>query len=383
MYTFVLYCIVSGELLLHFFHYYSYEFPFSSHAITIHSSSTDILSKEEALKIATQCAPPNLPFKQQSFRLSSLTIQDPLELTHNIGKNIHPKALDSMKHNMSLARNTMVTLLHSETPRDGNSILSLFDDFIPAQPHLVKEKTSRILNFDRNTISNVFRKVPAFSELVGLDVGLTSNYVRGRLAIVVLKTLVSIIESEHGFICIPVTEEECTSSNSTPTTTPNHQLNTSISPLSTESVQSVKRQRSDHYHQDNGDSQDDDDVIGDKRVKLDDNEEGQNEACTSVTALIESHSLSPEGHGVYPGQVKCTVSENTWTHRRRFRRQEGMSQATPLDPPILIFTMSCVPIKAVPDDSLVSIKFTVHPHDEFVTEFQTFFAYFKKFVLHS
>lgn len=335
------------------------------------------MPKEDATEVATQCAPPNLPYKHKSFKVSCLTIQDPLELTHNVAKNISPKSLDILKRSMSTARDTMESLLHSDESSD-KSILSIFGNYAPLQSSSTDGKTSRVIDFNQENISNVFRKVPAVNELVGLEIGLISRYVKERLGAVVLKTLVSVLETELGFTCVPVTGDD-----TLPVLASSQvYVPTSLSSSLTEPVRPVnlvKRQRNDREPDimcDEGES--DNAGIGEKRVRLDHQYGG-----TSITALLESHSQSPTGHGFYPRLVNCSTSINTWTHRRRIKRQEGgVSQATPLDPPILQFTMSCVPVNAVPDHSLVSIELSVHQNEDFVTEFQTFFAYFKKFVLH-
>ncbi len=322
---------------------------------------------------------------------------------------------------------TMETILHSQDDNIFNLFANLSPSLIQSPSKAVK--THQTICFSLDNILKLFRKIPSLSELsvtILNVIDISSKYVREKLTILVLQSLVYILENDLGFHCIPIANDITNFVQTTQTTpismhqqaTPitmqqqqstliqipsltipsvphipspslqdtsnsTTQLDNTCSQLSPdggryESGEStiqplIKRQREIH-------NEDEKESVSDfleKKVKL-------NGSQQSVIGLLESHCIAG---GIGPSTVQCTANINTWTNRRRNRRQQGVVQATPTpnDPPILQFVMSVVDSYVADSSSGIvsAVQLSVIEDNNllFVEQFQTFFAYFKKNVI--
>ena len=367
-------------------------FIFTTQAITIHTPPDKIITKEVASAVASGNSPPG---SNPRFNITPLTVQDPIELVHNVTKTVSIKSLEVLKNAMTTSCVTMETILQSHE----ESIFSLFENLSsPGQSPSKVVKTHQMLCFSLENIANLSRKISTISELSNViqRVDVTSKYIRSKLGTVALKSLVDILESDLGFNCVPITKDinnypalELPSQTPSliPTTVPpivpplqpsSFSVAPQMHPVLPGSVfESVdpllmKRQRNEKQDED----KESESHIHQKKTKLNKDDEH------SVIALLERHCLTSNG-AVYPNAVQCSTSINTWMNRRRNRRQRGMVQVTPTsnDPPILQFIMSVVDSYVDGSCKIISIELCVPELEDMTKEFQTFFAYFKKSVI--
>ena len=390
----------TGELLLHFFHFYSNIFDFSNDVVAIHAPSNQQLSITEAVDMSSAHAPSNLPDKLLTMKVGCVCVQDPIELSHNVTKSLNHRTLSVLKGELTRAYQIMQEL-HSPSAIDtirSLGILSLFSssDCVHKQP-----KTSDILHFTLTNICSLLSKVPVLSPLVETlpQLDLQSQYTINKLHLVVLRALVCILETDLGFNCLsqqPYVDMSpllTTSTSLAPVMQEDNNSNmTSIivgTSLQTEVISDRKRQRSD------------DDEIPSISLEIEDiNDFKKSKAQSSIgpISILEQYCCMDNGSS-FPSVVQCTAFTNSWTHRRKWKRQlvnnpavttNDLTSLPSNSTPILQFNLSIANPSALTsaerggikhEETVVRILVKVSDEDKSEDEFPNFFAFFKKLIL--
>ena len=338
--------------------------------------------------MAKQASPSCVPEKHNRLRVTPLCVQDPIELSHNVAKNVSHSALETLKREMARSCVTMETLLRSVQSCD-RGILHLLGNKTPPSPSYSTAKTPKgqqALTFAVSNVCNLLNKTPptmGVSDIIAL-VDTSSQYVREKLSMIVIKSLVHVLQSDLGFTCAEATTTIATTDDA-------HGLSVAIiSPVQFPITIPGPQGSSDNTHIVTKRSREDEDCHEDCDLPLESGEGGEvkrvksfgTDAQSNAIALLEKHCLVGDGGGLYPRSFLCTSFTNTWTHRRRFRRQNVAPPtclaATPTDTPLLQFTMMTAPNS---NDDVIVVEFNVTENFGFMNEFLTFFAFFKKVVL--
>ena len=337
--------------------------------------------------MANQASPSCVPQKNsRPLRVTPLCVQDPIELSHNVAKNVSHSTLETLKREMARSCVTMETLLRSVQSCDGGILHLLGNETTPSSGYSIAKapKGQQALYFAVSNICNLLNKTPptmGVSDIIAL-VDTSSQYVKEKLSILIIKSLVHVLQNDLGFTCAEAT----TTTNearglSLAITHPMQFPGTIPGPLGSSDNTQIATKR----------SREDEDCHEDCDPPLVSREGGEvkrvksfgTDAQSNAIALLERHCLTGDGGRLYPRSFLCTSFTNTWTHRRRFRRQNvapptGLA-ATPTETPLLQFTMTTAPNSN--DDVIVTVEFNVTENFGFMNEFLTFFAFFKKVVL--
>lgn len=345
-------------------------------------------------------APSNLPDKLLTMKVGCVCVQDPIELSHNVTKSLNHRTLSVLKGELARAYQIMQEL-HSPSAIDtirSLGILSLFSssDCVHKQP-----KTSDILHFTLTNICSLLSKVPVLSPLVETlpQLDLQSQYTINKLHLVVLRALVCILETDLGFNCLsqqPYVDMSpllTTSTSLAPVMQEDNNSNmTSIivgTSLQTEVISDRKRQRSD------------DDEIPSISLEIEDiNDFKKSKAQSSIgpISILEQYCCMDNGSS-FPSVVQCTAFTNSWTHRRKWKRQlvnnpavttNDLTSLPSNSTPILQFNLSIANPSALTsaerggikhEETVVRILVKVSDEDKSEDEFPNFFAFFKKLIL--
>ena len=388
---------VTGELLLHFFHFYSNIFEFSTDVVAIHAPSNQQLSITEAVEMSSAHAPSNLPDKLQTMKVSCLCVQDPIELSHNVTKSLNHRSLAVLREELARAYQIMQEL-HSPSATDTIRSLGVLSLFSSSECAHKQPKTSDILHFTLTSICSLLSKVPVLSPLVVtlpmLD--LQSLYTVNKLHLVVLRALVCILETDLGFNCLSqqfytdVSPLLTTSTSLEPRTQEDSNTNMAsiiVGPsLQTEVISDRKRQRSD------------DDEIPSVLIEnenTNDFKKSKGQSSIGPISILEQYCCMDNGHP-FPSVIQCTAFTNSWTHRRKWRRQlasnpsSATNDLTSTSIPILQFNLSIADPSTLTStergginhqETVVRILVKVSDGDKSADEFPNFFAFFKKLIL--
>ena len=339
--------------------------------------------------MASEGASPEVPERYKKFKVTSLCVQDPIELGHNVGKSLSPKKLEILKKAMQ--KSCMIVEELIQMPN--SNILSLFG-YKQTQPllHSITDlpRTHRIIPFNKERIISLFSKLPCLAELAChikvLDT--TSEYLKSRVRIVVLRALVSILENDFGFSCASVTEKSVPEKMQPLTLDPSEQV--TAEHVKSRSLLLTKRPREDEEDKEVETEETVEDWVDEsvvegqqKRVRL------ESDMGQSPTAMLERQCLTDDNKD-FPSMVRCTAAANTWIHRRQMKRQQEKGQsafATPNHPPVLQFVMTSLDPKSDPymlDATQADVWIemcVIEDVDIMIKEFHTFYAFFKKLVL--
>ena len=404
----VLVCLFpTGELLLHFFRFYSEHIDFSFHVVTIHTLVGQPVLVADAVREAEANLTESVPHKVRTFKISSMCVQDPFELSHNVTKSLSPETFATLLEEMNRAFRIMSGLVASGVTASGQSsfqsgsFLCLFDPHTHAlfpRAALKQPKLTHCMFLPLGKVASLLEKVPTVSPLVEHigRLNTSSQHVASMVGVVVLSAIIQLLEHDLGFECAPM--RDVVPPSSLPSNPYVGSPTASGTPESVFSVGSqalhagASRKRS---HDSETLSMDEDVVFMDD-VTLDEPKRARTvpENEDPSFALLSQHALNAEGL-LRPSCYRCTAHAKTWLKRRQLRRQMKNKESSVNQDgvrPLLSPSSSSASVRPVLE-MVVSVD-VAHPHQvkdaicaiklvlvdkSFVSDFQLFFAFFKKF----
>ncbi len=434
-----------AELLLHFFHFYSAAFDFRKHVIAVHCPPNERLSIADACRLAeerrAEVAPPQAG-KKISFAVSPVCMQDPFDLSHNLGKSFTKSSckilVKRLKCAMYILREELQKGDISESGEKGG-ILALFhpSQYVKASSVLISgnPELSKIMVLTTGNIVNLLKRTEEMRKFVELLECLDPSDpdVAAKLTVVAVKALSVVLELDLGFICQPSAEEEVlqTSIEQSIGTFNSEMALTDPCGCLPEKEAGVDLSEGEEKVEEGG--MEGEGGVGKKRQRKE-GEEGESIKRAKLTHGSPLDTLDSAVAGVM-GRYTCTAHTNWWLHRRKALRklrktrqrqtkregvvatsQKGPAKAHQEDstmtdqkrrdestssvstslvslasslpdlPPILQFYLSPHDLQSVdhtliPEGGVVAINLTASD-TLYAVEFSNFFAYFKKFVMH-
>ena len=417
-----------AELLLHFFQFYSEQFNFSKHVVAIHHTPGSRLTIQQAIdKSARERAPTPVPGKGNWFKVGSLCIQDPFELTQNVAKNFSHGSMTRLKKQLTTARDTLRERLYlavpggmsqteagllavldqdrKDTATAASSEVDLRGQDIAGSPE--RPLLTKVLHFTSAGIASLLQRVASLealgSSLTELD--LSNSAIARRLAAVVLKALTHFLKQEVNIDCTPVHSGhtgallETFDTRHTSSTQQTQDHESEQAPLTSDPSASPQAQPTDMEC----DTVDyvglvseaihkrqcvvaDADARNPKRARL------QSEPQTLALDLLLGEA---EGAAL---AYHCTAYSTTWVHRRQARRQTlqtprepstgAADLPVPTEKPVLEFLLladdeklvSMEPSNSPPLNCVLTVQLQA-TESLYSKEFALFFAFFKKLVL--
>ena len=353
------------------------------------------------------------------LKMTQLCVQDPFELSHNVTKSLPKVAF--FQDMLCVSRDILQEQLQLESSatRSGN-LLALFDQTqyqSIASKGYKDPKMSRYLMFTTHRVAGLLQRVetlrPLGERLGELD--LKNKKVGKKLADVVVKVLLSILEEELKFVCEVETRDSSEPSNI------EHPVGSFAMELSVEGDMPAVVTGSEQGLSVEGDMPA---VVAGSEL-----EEKMEEGPTVVTPLTVGEGepfMGEEDGGTRkrqpsepgatleePKRVRlspatpqaldllnsaaaatdgkmymCTAVSNTWLHRRRVQRhQQDQRDVFPTPQhPVLQFSLSSHKPTAhrlrglnMPPGTITVVKLTLKEPNQ-ITDFGTFFAFFKKHI---
>ena len=337
-----------GPLLHHFVSFYSTNFDFKSTAISIHRSGLlDIKSAIEASK----SNPTNSTWV---FKVGPACIQDPVELSHNVSQNLMIPPFTNLLKKFSIISDLLQILLSTETvgAKCADSNLDFLQLFKSTKPPIKKTHLYAVdINSEQCSVIN--KLVPGQF--------LFENHT--------VKSVVTILEKELAFECACISEDPETQLNTSDDAIidkATHLTNTTVPPVGEQKPEmqqrGVKRPLCDPEIV----------LAAAKRPRTQD-------SISSVDSNIS------EGEVQISLQYQCKSTSNTWTNRRKMRRQTaGMeSSTTPVDYAHEPIEFTVTVLTNIPSDVETAARVLLVPVQSCdIKDFQNFFAFFKKHLLH-
>ena len=392
--------LIAAELLLHFFRFYSEEFDFGAHVVAVHYPAPARLTKEEVAHTAAGTAAGST--SKAKLKMTQLCVQDPFELSHNVTKSLPKVAF--FQDVLCVSRDILQEQLQLESTTTGSGdLLALFDQ---TQYQSITSKSYKAptmlkyLMFTPLRVAGLLQRVetlrPLAERLAELD--LRNERVGEKLAAVVVKVLLSILEEELKFVCEVETMQSNEPSNV------EHTVGTFAMELSMEGDMAavvtggvLEEKIEDGTctvgegcpfmgEEDGGTRKRQPTEPGatledPKRVRL------SNAAPQALDLLNSAAAATDEDAKVY----MCMALTNTWLHRRRAQRQQHQGEASlttqpPPQCPVLQFSLSSHKPTAsnlrginMPPGTITVVKLKLRDPQQTV-DFATFFAFFKKLI---
>ena len=335
----------SGALLNHFVTFYSTTFDFKDTSVSIQSSA--ILDIKSAIEVSKSHSSTNLT---RVFKVGPVCIQDPIELSHNVSQNLMIPPFTNLLQKFSAVSDLMQTLLSSEAV-GGKSIDSNVDFlqlFKTTKPSIRKTHFYAVdLNFDQACVIN--------------------KLMPGQLLFEnqTVKSVITILESELAFECTCLSDEEMQSHTGAVIDKATNLTNTIMVPTSEPKPEiqrrGVKRSLCDPELV----------MAAAKRPRMQD-------SISSVDS-----SISEDGEAQISLQYQCKSTSNTWTNRRKMRRKAAVMQNRPVDYSHEPIEFTVTVLTNVPGDVEIAARALLVPTQSCdIKDFQIFFAFFKKHLLH-
>lgn len=334
-----------GPLLNHFVSFYSTTFDFKSTAVSIHRSGLlDIKSAIEASK----SNPSNSTWV---FKVGPACIQDPIELSHNVSQNLMIPPFTNLLKKFSVVSDSLQILLSTETvgAKCADSNFDFLQLFKSTKPPIKKAHLYAVdINSEQASVIN--KLVPGQFLFENQTV----------------KSVVTILEKELAFECACISED------------PEIQLNTSddavIHKATDITAVPAGEQKPEIQRRGVKRSLCDPEIVlaAAKRPRTQD-------SISSVDSNIS------EGEAQISMQYQCKSTSNTWTNRRKMRRQAaGMeSSTTPVDYAHEPIEFTVTVLTNIPSDIETVARVLLVPTQSCnIKDFQNFFAFFKKHLLH-
>ena len=387
-----------AELLLHFFRFYSEEFDFGTHVVAVHYLAPARLTKEEVAHAAAGTAAGST--SKAKLKITQLCVQDPFELSHNVTKSLPKVAF--FQDVLCVSRDILQEQLQLESTTTGSGdLLALFDQ---TRYQSITSKSSkapkmlRYLMFTPLRVADLLQRVetlrPLGERFAELD--LRNEQVRMKLAAVVVKVLLSILEEELKFVC------EVQMMQSSEPSNVEHTVGTFAMELSMEGVMPAvvaggvleeKMEDGPHTVGEGGPFIGEEDGGTRKRQPTEPGatlEEPKRArlspaAPQALDLLNSAAAATDEGVKVY----MCMAFTNTWLHRRRAQRQQHQGEASlttqpPPQSPVLQFSLSSHEPTAsnlkginMPPGTITVVKLGLGDMQQ-MADFAVFFAFFKK-----
>ena len=337
-----------GALLNHFVSFYSTTFDFKDTSVSIQSSAT--LDIKSAIEVSKSHSSTNLT---RVFKVGPVCIQDPIELSHNVSQNLMIPPFTNLLQKFSAVSDLLQTLLSEAVgSKSIDSNVDFLQMFKNTKPSIKKTHFYAIdLNFEQASVINKF--------------------IPGQLLFEnqTMKSVITILEKELAFECTCLSEIEETESIGSDDAVIDKATNltdTIMAPASKPKPEiqrrGVKRSLCDPELV----------MAAAKRRRMQD----------SISSVDSSIS---EGEAQISLQYQCKSTSNTWTNRRKMRRKAGgmESSTIPVDyshePTEFIVTV----LTNVPGDAEIAARVLLVPTQSCgIKDFQIFFAFLKKHLLH-
>lgn len=322
-------------LLIHFFRYYSTQFPFQRQIVTIHRTAP--VSLEEANKLLECPLQTNSP----------LVVQDPFDHSHNVCKSLSASSFTFLAARLAEA-------LHILSSRSA-PLLEIFTEQVPQGRHHQQGKT---IALSMEHVIGLLRKREGPLADVLSELDLTNHSTQNSLFCVIAQCVVDLMKEKFGFVCEPVEghvpqyddtvtpEESTTSEDGTcpedqVATLPDHMtaLQTHSLPNFPSFVTVRKRRRSSSSSSDEN-----------KRTKRGTEGHSPLDLLRSVVAILPQTT-----------SYHCKAYENTWVGSRQRRRGKIKGLLASLPTPVesmLEVILSVVPPN-LPEVIKISKKTTV------------------------
>ena len=367
--------------------------------VAVHYLAPARLTKEEVAHTAAGST------SKAKLKMTQLCVQDPFELSHNVTKSLPKVAF--FQDVLCVSRDILQEQLQLESTTTGSGdLLALFDQ---TRYQSITSKSSkapkmlRYLMFTPLRVADLLQRVetlrPLRERFAELD--LKNEQVRMKLAAVVVKVLLSILEEELKFVCEVQTMQSSEPSNV------EHTVGTFAMELSMEGVMPAvvagddvleeKMEDGPHTVGEGGPFVEEEDGGTRKRQPTEPGatlEEPKRArlspaAPQALDLLNSAAAATDEGVKVYT----CTALTNTWLHRRRAQRQQHQEEASlttqpPPDPqgPMLQFSLSSHEPTAsnlrginMPPGTITVVELGLGDPQQ-MADFAIFFAFFKKLI---
>ena len=389
-------CLSAAELLLHFFQFYSEEFDFGAHVVAVYHPAPARLTREEVSHTAAGST------SKARLKMTQLCVQDPFELSHNVTKSLPKVAF--FQDMLCVSRDILQEQLQLESTATGSgNLLALFDQTryqSIASKGYKDPKMSRYLMFTTHRVAGLLQRVetlrPLGERLAELD--LKNKKVGKKLADVVVKVLLSILEEELKFVC-----EVKTRDSSEP---PNieHPVGTFAMELSVEGdMPAVVTGSELEEKMEEGSTVVTPLMVGEGEPFMGEEDSGtrkrqpsEPEATLEEPKRVRLSPAAPQALDLLNSAAAatdekmcmCTAVSNTWLHRRRVQRhQQDQRDVSPTPQhPVLQFSLSSHKPTAhrlrglnMPPGTITVIKLTLKEPNQ-IADFATFFAFFKKHI---
>lgn len=333
-----------GALLNHFVSFYSTTFDFKNIAVSIHTpASLDIKSAIEASKT-------NSSSSTWVFKVGPACIQDPIELSHNVSQNLMVPPFTNLLQKFSSVSELLQVLFSSETvgSKSGDSNVDFLQLFRTTKPSIKKTHLYAIdINSEQASVIN--------------------KLVPGQLLFEnqTVKSVITILEKELAFECTCISEDEemqSVSSNDTVTDKATDAIIAPTEPKPEIQRRGVKRSLCDPELV----------MAAAKRPRMQD-------SISSVDSNVS------EGEPQISLQYQCKSLSNTWTNRRKMRRKAaGMENSIiPVDYAHEPIEFTVTVLTNIFNDVEIAARVLLVPTQSCdIKNFQVFFAFFKKHLLH-
>ena len=366
--------------------------------VAVHYLAPARLTKEEVAHAAAGTAAGST--SKAKLKITQLCVQDPFELSHNVTKSLPKVAF--FQDVLCVSRDILQEQLQLESTTTGSGdLLALFDQ---TRYQSITSKSSkapkmlRYLMFTPLRVADLLQRVetlrPLGERFAELD--LRNEQVRMKLAAVVVKVLLSILEEELKFVC------EVQMMQSSEPSNVEHTVGTFAMELSMEGVMPAvvaggvleeKMEDGPHTVGEGGPFIGEEDGGTRKRQPTEPGatlEEPKRArlspaAPQALDLLNSAAAATDEGVKVY----MCMAFTNTWLHRRRTQRQkhQGEASLTTQPPPqgsVLQFSLSSHKPTAsnlkginMPPGTITVVKLGLGDMQQ-MADFAVLFAFFKK-----
>jgi len=313
--------------------------------VAIHTRET--LDIKEAIELSK----PHIGDSSLTFKVGPLCVQDPIELSHNVSQNLMVPPLTNLQQKFSSASHLLHSMLSSES-NSADIDLDFLQLFRSTKP---PSKKVHIYSIDLQP-----QQVAVINQQTPAQLSLENKTV---------KSIVAILQNDLAFECTCVSESEM---ESLPTTTNSDNLVSDVMQPSSETQPEVQRTRLKRPLCD-----EDLVIVAAKRPRLDDSI-SCDDSNKSFLSTYEAH-ISP--------QYLCKSTSNTWTNLRKMRRKAHAMECSNIQvdysyEPVEFTVTVLTDVPSLSDSGMAVRILLVPAQSTNVRDFQTFFAFFKKHLLH-
>lgn len=286
------------------------------------------------------------------FKVGPICIQDPIELSHNVSQNLMLPPFTNLLQKFSSISDLLQTLSSSETIGDKSTNVDFIQLFKTTKPPV---KKAHFYTIDINS-----EQASVMSQLVSGQFSSENHTV---------KLVVAILENKLAFECTCISEDEEMQSVSSDNAVVDKAMNltdTTMPPATESKLETqrrgVKRSLCDPELV----------MAAAKRPRTQD----------SISSVDSNLSV---GETQISLQYQCKSTNNTWTNRRKMRRKAvGMeNKAILVDYSHKPIEFTVTVLTNVPSDDEIAARILLVPVQSCdLKDFQVFFAFFKKYLLH-